>query len=198
MSLFPRGPDEASFERKVYLRREAPEDWKLAWVVACDRNNFHEARDTPQTSGREEFERDVKEDYFNLLGQAAMALLLREHGIQVNLNWHSLAPKARELSRQGNVTDGVSVYVPVVKAGDLIIRQARAEATPTLLCVLLRVMRYRSDDEYLRAYGWRRAHEGWEDGVAAGPQGGTLRRAGDRIVPYQALTPMSEFLKEIR
>jgi hypothetical protein len=191
-SMWPTDPDED--EWKVYLRRDYPDYWRLSLAEAHNRLDYHERKRTHQTSDRDRLPRDLPEEWFHLMGEAVLSILLFRRGIEIDpLGWGQTSADARQRSREGNVLPDVSVYVPKIENGGLIIRKPEAEQTPDLAFTLLRLHRFGTNKEYLKAYGWRRAREGWNSGSNFGHRGTPLRDPGDRLVSY--LRPMSDLME---
>jgi hypothetical protein len=189
--LFP-DPFDPVWEVKVkdqpWLRPQATEEAKR-------RHAEHKRRKTVQTS--KHGPRNLREEDIHLCGEAAMGVMLLERGFEdVSLEWGDSGLDARDRSRRGNVIPGIlSVYVPVVDRGGLIIRQPEAFDTPDLIFVLVQARRRDTPEEYFKAIGWRLAKEGWLNGSNYGPSGKPLRTPGDRIVRTR---PMTELLAAIR
>src|SRR5262245_5942910 len=181
-SFFPSNPDEDGW--RVFLRRDYPDYWERSLTEAHDRLKYHKKKRTHQTSRREEIPRSLAEEWFHLMGEQALGILLFRRGVQCDpmACWGDSSAFARERSREGNVMPGLSVYVPRIDGGGLIIRRDEAETTPHVRFVLVRLMRFGSEKEYLKAYGWRVADSGWKSGSNYGHQGTPLRDPGDRLV----------------
>lgn len=130
------------------------------------------------------------------MGEASLRVLLFRRGYEVDvLNWGDHSPDARQRSREGNVLPGLSVYVPRIEDGDLIVREDEKKDYPDLKFVLMRVKLFgRPKKEYVKAYGWLPALEAWKMGSNWGPQGNRLRDRGDRLVTKSRLRPMEELL----
>lgn len=186
---------------RCYLRASAASWWHAALEEAKRRKNFHEAKDTPQTSKREQLPRSLYTEWRHLKGEAALTSMLAARGYAItleDLGWGRHTPAARERSRRGNVLPGVSVYVPEKVGDGLIVRRAERVEYPELRYVLIWEHRSGRRDEYLACRGHLLAEESAALGSPWGPRGTPLREKGDLLVAPTRLHSMDTFLEAIQ